>query len=152
MPAQPDPDRRPPAAAIAAAVLALPTAYFLLALGSAALALAGARDGAGGGASWMVLLITFGWVAGLLTGAVRLLLGRAWLNLVVCAGLVAALLTVGLVLGGFSGGGIAFTGAAWLVSVGTAVLAALPGVRRWVATRRRNRMFPGSAQRFPSRP
>jgi hypothetical protein len=152
VPGATDPDRRPPAAAIAAAVLALPSAYAVLALGNAALVLAGARDGGGGAASWLVLLITLGWAVGMLVGAVRLLLGRAWLAVAVCAACVAGLLTVGVVLGGFGGSGLFFTGSAWLVSVATAVLASLPGVRHWIARRRRNRLFPGSAQRSPSRP
>lgn len=150
MPAVTDPERRPPVAAIGAAVLALPAAFLLLALGNAALAIAGGADD-GGGATWMILLLTFGWVAALLVGAVRLLLGRAWLGLCVAAALFAVLLAVGIGLGGFGGRGLAFTGLAWLVSAGAAVLAALPGVRRWVAARRRDRLFPGSLQRAASR-
>ena len=145
------PDRRPPAAAIVAAVLALPTAYALLALGNAALTIAGGRPD-GGPATWLILIITFGWTAGLLVGAVRLLLGRAWWGVAAGAGAVAVLLTVGVVVGGFGGSGLLFTGVAWVASVGTTVLACLPGVRRWVAGRRRDRLFPGSAQRAPSRP
>jgi hypothetical protein len=149
VPAARDPERRPPTAAIVAAILALPAAYVLLALGSAALAIAGgARDG--GGATWLVLLITFGWIAGLLVGAVRLLLGRAWISLAVSAALLTVLLTVGVVMGGL-GGASWFSVFAWAVSACTAVCASLPAVRRWVSARRRERLYPGSAQPTSSR-
>jgi hypothetical protein len=142
--------RRPPLAVIVAGVLALPAAYVALVLGNAALTIAGGRDQSGG-STWLILLITFGWVAGLLIGAGRLLTGRAWFGLVVSAGLLAALLTVGVVLGGVGGTGFGFSAFAWLVSVGTAGCASLPAVRRWVAARRRQRLFPGSVQPTSSR-
>jgi hypothetical protein len=151
VPAASDPERRPPLAAITAAVLALPAAYLLLGIGNGALALAADRSD-GGGATWVVLLLTVGWVAGLLVGAVRLLLGRAWLGLTVSAGLMTALLTVGLVLGGLGGAGSAATIVAWLISAATAVLPALPWVRRWVSLRRWHRLYPGAPQPTSSRP
>jgi hypothetical protein len=145
-----DPESRPPVAAISAAVLALPAAWLLLALGNGALALAEGRTD-GGGATWMVLMITFGWIAGLLVGAVRLLLGRAWIGLAVSAGLFTALLTVGMILGGLGGSGAAATMVAWLIAATTTVLASLPWVRRWVSLRRWHRLYPGTPQPTSSR-
>ncbi|MGY1603749.1 hypothetical protein [Geodermatophilus sp. SYSU D00815] len=150
MPEASDPQRRPPVAAATAAVLALPGAFITLALGSAALSIAGGTgDDAG---QWMVLVLTIGWTGALLVGAVRLLLGRSWLGLAVPAALLAVLMTAGLAQGGFGGGFSWFHGFAWLVGAVTTVLAVLPQVRHWVARRRRQKLFPGSVQPSSSRP
>jgi hypothetical protein len=139
--------RRPPAAAIGAAFLALPTAFVLVLLGWVALVLA---EGRVEGRVWMVLLIGLGWVVALLTGAIRLLLGRSWVGLAVPAGALAALLLLGTVRGGLGGG--TFGTVSLLVAAATAVLAALPPTRRWVAEQRQRRSFPDSAQHSPGRP
>src|SRR3954462_5551413 len=62
----------------------------VLVFGNAALSLSATRDGTGA-ASWLVLLLTFGWVVALLVGAGRLLTGRSWLGLAVSGGLLAVL-------------------------------------------------------------
>jgi hypothetical protein len=144
-----DPAARIPWAAVAAAVLALPCAFVLVVVGWAALVLADAR--ADGGV-WTVLFIDFAWLVGLLVGAIRLLLARGWFGLAFPAGLLAALMIVGLVRGGLGSGLPGFNTVAALVSLATAVLAALPAVRGWVARRRRERLYPGSTQPSPSRP
>ena len=143
----PDPRRGVPVAVLCAAVLTLPCVIVVVVLGGAALALAGQRSGSG---AWGVLLVTVGWLAALLTGVVRLLLGRSWLNLAVAAGVLAGLLTVGIALGGLRTGPFGLTSYGWLVAVATTVLASLPGVRRWVGAQRRDRLHPGSSRRGAS--
>ncbi|MGY1618482.1 hypothetical protein ACI797_17235 [Geodermatophilus sp. SYSU D00691] len=150
MPEATDPQRRPPVAAATAAVLALPGAFITLSLGSAAQSVAGTvGDDAG---QWMVLVVTIGWTATLLVGAVRLLLGSSWLGLAVPAAILAALMTVGLAQGGLGDGFSWFHGFAWAVGVAATVLAALPQVRHWVARRRRQKLHPGSVRATSSRP
>jgi hypothetical protein len=136
-----------PWAAIAAAVLALPTAAVLVIVGWGALLFANARAD---GAVWVVLMITIGWLAGLLAAAIRLLLGRSWAALALTAGAVFALMLFGLVRAGLGDGLLSFRPLAVLVSLATTVLAALPAVRRWVAMSRRERLYPGSSQRARS--
>jgi hypothetical protein len=133
-----------PWAAIAAAVLALPTAFVLVIIGWGALLFANARAD---GAVWVVLLISVGWVAGLLAAAIRLLLGRSWAALALTAGAVFGLMLSGLLRAGVGDGLLGFRPLAVLVSLMTTVLAALRPVRRWVAERRRERLYPGSSQR-----
>jgi hypothetical protein len=124
-------------------VLALPTAFVLVVVGWGALLFADQRAD---GAVWVVLLISVAWLAGLLVAAIRLLLGRSWAALAVTAGTVAALMVFGLFRGGLGAGPFGFGALAALVSLATTVLAALPGVRRWVAGRRRERLYPGSSR------
>ena len=131
-----------------AAVLALPAAIMVLVFGNAALSLSAVRDGSGG-ASWLVLLITFGWVVALLVGAGRLLTGRSWLGLAVSGALLALLGVLNAASGGL-GENTGLIGTAFLSGGGAAVSASLPGVRAWVNRRRRERLFPGSTQRTPS--
>jgi len=127
--------RTPPAAAILAAVLALVScaipALFLLIV----LALSepdGLED-----AAWFDFALPLVPIVGLVTGAVLLLLGRAWLPLAVGAGLLVALVVVGRALGGLGGGSfLLLGGVAPLLAV---VLCALPGVRGWVAGRKAER-------------
>lgn len=132
-----------PWAAIAAAVLALPTAFVLVIVGWGALLFADQRAD---GAVWVVLVISVAWLAGLLVAAIRLLLGRSWAALAFTAGTVAALMVFGLFRGGLGGGPLGFGALAALVSLATTVLAALPRVRGWVAERRRERLYPGSSR------
>jgi hypothetical protein len=136
-----------PWAAIAAAVLALPTAFVLVVVGWGAILFANARAD---GAVWVVLLLSIGWVAGLLAAAIRLLLGRSWAALVLTAGAVFALMLFGLLRAGLGDGLFGFRPLAVLVSLATTVLAALPAVRQWIAERRRERLYPGSSQRARS--
>jgi hypothetical protein len=119
-----------PGAAIAAAVFgllsaAVPTLWvlFLVLIGWGEL---DATD-------WLYLLVPVGLIAALVVGAVRLLRGRSWLVLVVSAGTLAALALAGFLSGGWGGG--PFGPLAALVPLVAAVLAALPGVRAWVAAR-----------------
>src|SRR4051794_23897887 len=96
--------RRPPVAAIVAAVLglvscALPALFLLVVL-----ALAG--PGGLADTAWLAYTLPLLLVAGLVTGAVLLLLGRSWLALAVPAGVLLALMVVARVLGGWGSGPI----------------------------------------------
>jgi hypothetical protein len=123
----------PPAPAIAAAVLALPGAAIpvLFALVLSALA---EPDPEG---VWIWLLGCAVLAGTLVTGAVLLLIRRSWLALALPAGVLTALVLLAFVMGGRGGG--PFGVVILLVPAGTAVLAALPGVRGWVAARRQAR-------------
>ena len=144
MPTTRSPGTRVPWAAIGAAVLALPTAFVLVVVAWGALLFANARAD---GAVWVVLLLSIGWLAGLLAAAIRLLLGRSWAALALTAGAVFALMLFGLLRGGPGEGLFGFRLLAVLLSLATTVLPTLPSVRRWVAERRRERKYPGSSER-----
>lgn len=132
---------RVPWTALAAAVLALPTAFVLVVVGWGALVFADQRAD---GAVWVVLLLSIGWLAGLLASAIGLLLGRSWAGLACTSGVLAVLMVSGLFRGGLGEGPLGFGPLAAIVSVATTVLAALPDVRHWVAEQRQERLYPGS--------
>jgi hypothetical protein len=127
--------RPPPGTAIAAAVLGalsatVPGLFFMVWL-----VLAGEDLGL---QSTVWLLVPAGLAAGLVVGAVLLLLGRAWLPLVVSAAAVAALVVL---LSLDSGGVVGPYGVlTLLLPLAAAVLGALPDVRRWVRDRRSDRV------------
>jgi hypothetical protein len=132
LPTAPAVRRRPPAAAIVAAVLglvscALPALLLLVVLALAGPA--GLED-----AAWVDYTLPLLLVVALVAGAVLLLLGRSWLALAVPAGLLVALMVTARVLGGWGGGPIWLLG--WVAPGLALVLSALPGVRGWVAERR----------------
>jgi hypothetical protein len=126
--------RRPPAAAILAAVLgllscALPALFLMIAVALSE------PDGLEQPA-WIDVALPAVLVCGLVAGAVLLLLGRSWLVLAASAGVLIALMVTAHALG-WSGGPFFFVG--WIPPVSTVVLSALPGVRGWVAERRAER-------------
>lgn len=127
--------RTPPAAAIVAAVLGLLTGLvpavfgFLLLLFASGIGTVEALS--------LALMATL--VAALVTGAVLLLTGRSWLALALPAGLVGGYVVVGTTSGALGGGPYGFGTLTALVPVATVVLCLLPGVRGWVAERRRAR-------------
>ena len=126
--------RRPPATAIAAAVLglvscALPALFLLIAL---ALSEPDSLEQP----AWIDVALPLALVCGLVSGAVLLLLGRSWLVLAAAAGVLIALMLAAHALG-WSGGPFFFTG--WFPPVLSVVLSSLPGVRGWVAGRRAGR-------------
>lgn len=128
--------RRPPVAAIIAAVLglvscALPMLFLLVVL-----ALAG--PGGLADTAWLIYTLPLLLVAGLVTGAVLLLVGRSWLVLAVPAGVLLALMVVARALGGWGAGPIWLLG--WAAPGLAVVLSALPVVRRWVAGRKAARV------------
>ena len=86
--------------------------------------------------NWLVFTVPAVLAAWLLVGALLLLLGRSWLAVFLpAAALVVVLVWVILAEGLIEdAGGVAVV--VWALPTVTAVLAALPGVRRWVAARR----------------
>jgi hypothetical protein len=127
--------RRPPAAAIAAAVLglvscALPLLFLLIGV---ALSDPDSLEQPG----WLDFALPAVLVCGLVAGGLLLLLGRSWLALAAAAGVLIALMLAARVLGGWGGGPFFFFG--WVAPVLTVVLSVLPGVRSWVADRRAER-------------
>ncbi|WP_164704647.1 hypothetical protein [Blastococcus litoris] len=123
--------RMPPIPAIAAAVLGLLSAFVPAVFLLAAVAFSG---GEFEGSGWLLVAVPILLFVGLLVGGVLLLLGRAWWVLTVTAGVLTALLFYGFASGGWGAG--AFGVLTVVVPFVTAVLAALPRVRQWVAARR----------------
>ena len=126
--------RRPPATAIAAAVLglvscALPALFLLIAL---ALSEPDSLEQP----AWIDVALPLALVCGLVSGAVLLLLGRSWLVLAAAAGVLIALMLAAHALG-WSGGPFFFPG--WFPPVLSVVLSSLPDVRGWVTDRRAER-------------
>ena len=127
--------RRPPAAAIVAAVLgllscAIPGLFLLIAL---ALSEPDSLEQP----AWIDVALPLGLVFGLVAGVVLLLLGRSWLVLAAAAGVLIALMLAAHALG-WSGGPFFFPG--WFPPVLSVVLSSLPGVRGWVAERKAERI------------
>ncbi|MEU2349363.1 hypothetical protein [Modestobacter sp. NPDC049651] len=120
--------RRPPAAALVAAPLALLTAFGVGLFELLALAFSNGQFDDGG---WLVVTVPLLLIAWLVVGAVLLLVGRSWLALL----LPAAALAVFLVVVGVTEDVIAELAVVALVPAATALLSALPGVRTWVAAR-----------------
>ena len=120
--------RRPPAAAIVAAVMglvscAIPGLFLLIAL---ALSEPDSLEQP----AWIDVALPLALVCGLVAGAVLLLLGRSWLVLAAAAGVLVALMVAAHALG-WGGGPFFFPG--WFPPVLSLVLSGLPGVRGWVA-------------------
>lgn len=124
---------KPPGPAVAAALLGLVSASFPVLAVLLVLVMAAGDVDAAFALSLLPPLGMSAWLAG---GAVLLLLGRSWRGLALPAAVLAVLALYGLVIGGLGG---PFVLGAFLVALATAVLAALPGVRHWVAERRRLR-------------
>ncbi|MCW2696313.1 MAG: rane protein of unknown function [Modestobacter sp.] len=128
--------RRPPVLAMLAATLAVLSAIVVAFFGFIALAFSGG-DLSGGGGLLVAVPALLSMV--LVAGAFLLLRGRSWLALTLPAGALS-LTVIAAVLYGTLGDG---TGGAlllaWALPGISAVLAALPGVRRWVAERNQAR-------------
>lgn len=90
--------------------------------------------------TWLVFTVPAVLAVWLLVGALLLLLGRSWLAVFLpAAALVVVLVWVILAEGLIEdAGGVAPL--VWALPTVTAVLAVLPGVRRWVAARRLARL------------
>lgn len=125
--------RVPPVPAIAAAVLALlsafaPGFFFLVALGFS-----------GGNLSaleWLLLIVPLGLSLGLLTGAALIVRGRSWRVLAASGAVLALLVLGGVLLGNWAEGALGVGLAVGLLPLAAALLAATTTVRRWVAGRR----------------
>ncbi|WP_448613085.1 hypothetical protein [Modestobacter sp. URMC 112] len=133
--------RRPPVAAVLAAGLAVLSAVAVAFFGVLALAFS---EGDLTGDRWLFVAGPALLAVVLLIGALLLLLGRSWLAVSLPAGALS-LLVVAAVLYGALGDG---TGSplllAWAAPGTSALLAALPGVRRWVAARAEARRSPSA--------
>lgn len=128
------PRRIPPVPALLAAPLALVTA---LAVGFFSVLAVAFSNGQFGNGGWLVVLVPAVLAVALVVAVILLLLGRSWLVLVVLAGALAAVLLGGELVGTWDTGSVVPIGA--LFPAGAAGLAALPGVRHWVAARRAER-------------
>jgi hypothetical protein len=129
--------RRPPVAALLAAPLAVLSALAVAFFGVIALAFSDGRldDGA-----WLFIAVPAVLSLVLLLGALLLLLGRSWLAVFLpSAGLTLAVVW-GVLEGTLGDGTGPFLVLAWGLPGATAVLSALPGVRRWIAARRLARL------------
>jgi hypothetical protein len=123
--------RTPPIPAILAAPLALLSSFVVAFFSVLALAFSNGQFSGGG---WLVVLVPAVLAVVLVVGVVLLLLGRSWLALAVPAGALAVLLVAAELTGWWDTGMVSLIVA--LPPGGAAVLAGLPGVRRWVAARR----------------
>ena len=132
-PLAPTVSRRPPAAALLAAPLAVLAAVAVAFFGFIALAFS---DGDVSGGGWLLVAVPAVLSILLVAGAVLLLAGRSWLALSLPAAALSLAVVAGILygtLGDGTGGALLL---AWALPGISAVLAALPGVRRWVAARR----------------
>jgi hypothetical protein len=128
--------RVPPVPAIVAALLAVlsalaPGFFFLVALGFS--------GGDLSGLEWLLLVVPLGLSLGLLIGATLLLLGRSWRVVAVPAAALGLLIIGGTLFGGWADGALGFGLSTGLFPAVTAVLAARPSVRDWVAARQASR-------------
>jgi hypothetical protein len=123
--------RTPPTAAILAAPLALLSSLAVAFFSVLALAFSNGQFAGGG---WLIILVPAVLAVVLVVGVILLLLGRSWLALAVPAGALGAVLVAAELTGWWDTGMVSLIVA--LPPVGAAVLAALPGVRGWVAARR----------------
>lgn len=123
--------RMPPVPALLAAPLALLSALVVGFFSVIALAFS---DGQFDGGGWLVVLVPALLAVALVAGVVLLLLGMSWLALALPAGALGVVLLAAELIGWWDTGSVSVLLA--LPPLAAAVLAALPGVRRWVAARR----------------
>lgn len=124
--------RVPPVSAIAAAVLAVlsafaPAFFFLVALGFS--------GGNLSGLEWVLLVVPLGLSLGLLIGAGLLVRGRSWLVVAVAGGVLGLLVLGGTAFGGWAQDALGVGLSVGLFPAAAALLAASPTVRGWVAAR-----------------
>jgi hypothetical protein len=129
--------RRPPVAALLAAPLAVLSALAVAFFGMIALAFSNGDldDGA-----WLFIAIPAVLSLWLLVGAVLLVLGRSWLAVFVPAAALALVVIWGILDGTIGEDNGAFLVVVWALPIATALLTALPGVRRWIAARKLARL------------
>jgi hypothetical protein len=100
------------------------------------------------GDRWLFVAVPALLAVVLVLGALLLLLGRSWLALVVPAAALSLVVVAAVLYGSLGDGTGGFLVLTWALPGISAVLAALPGVRRWVAARkdaRRTRRHPQPA-------
>ena len=124
-----------PLAVLSAAVVAL---FSFLALAFSNGDLTGNR--------WMIVAVPAVLSIVLVVGALLLLAGRSWLALVLPAGALSLAVVVSILSGSLGEDTGGFLALCWALPGVSAVLASLPGVRRWTAARREARR----ARRHPA--
>ncbi len=123
----------PPVSAIAAATLAVLSAFAPGFFVVVALAFSG---GDLSGPEWLLLVVPLALCLGLLIGAAVLVRGRSW-QVVAVAGAVLGLLVIGgTLVGGWADGALGVGLSVGLLPAAAALLASSPSVRTWVAARR----------------
>jgi hypothetical protein len=129
--------RRPPVGALLAAPLAVLSALAVAFFGVLALAFSNGDldDGA-----WLFIAVPAVLSLWLLVGALLLLLGRSWLAVFVPAAGLALVVVWGILDGTIGEDNGAFLVLVWALPIVTALLTALPGVRRWIAARKLARL------------
>jgi CHASE2 domain-containing sensor protein len=128
--------RRPPVPALLAVPFAVLSALAVAFFGFIALAFSNGDldDGV-----WLFIAVPAVLSAWLLVGALLLLLGRSWLAVFLPAAGLGVMVIWGILVGALGADNGAFLVLVWTLPIVTAVLAVLPGVRRWVTVRRRAR-------------
>jgi hypothetical protein len=138
--------RRPPVAALLAAPLAVLSAVVVALFGFLALAFS---NGDLGGDRWMIVAVPAVLSIVLVVGALLLLVGRSWLAVVLPAGALSLAVVTSILSGSLGEDTGGFLALCWGLPGISAVLAALPGVRRWVAARRDARQDAREVRRNP---
>ncbi|GAA4750740.1 hypothetical protein GCM10023328_37020 [Modestobacter marinus] len=129
--------RRPPVPVLLAVPLAVAAALATALFALLALAFSNGRFDGGG---WLVVAVPVLLSVWLLVGAVLLVLGRSWLAVFLPAAALAGVLGWVIVAEGLIADSDGLMPLIWALPAGTALLAALPGVRGWVAARRAARL------------
>jgi hypothetical protein len=129
--------RRPPVAALLAAPLAVLSALAVAFFGFLALAFSNGQLDNG---AWLFIAIPAVLSLWLLVGALLLLLGRSWLAVFLPAAGLGLVVVWGILDGTIGEDNGAFLVLVWALPIVTALLTALPGVRRWIAGRKLARL------------
>jgi hypothetical protein len=132
--------RRPPVAALLAAPLAVLSALVVAFFGFLALAFSNGQLDNG---AWLFIAIPAVLSLWLLVGALLLLLGRSWLAVFLPAAGLGLVVVWGILDGTIGEDNGAFLVLVWALPIVTALLTALPGVRRWIAARKLARLARG---------
>jgi hypothetical protein len=90
--------------------------------------------------AWLFIAVPAVLSLWLLVGALLLLLGRSWLAVFVPAAGLALVVVWGILDGTIGEDNGAFLVLVWALPIVTALLTALPGVRRWIAARKLARL------------
>jgi hypothetical protein len=129
--------RRPPVAALLAAPLAVLSALAVAFFGFLALAFS---NGDLDDWAWLFIAVPAVLSVWLLVGALLLLLGRSWLAVFLPAAGLTLVVVWGILDGTIGEDNGAFQVLVWALPIATALLTALPGVRRWIAARKLARL------------
>jgi hypothetical protein len=129
--------RRPPVAALLAALLAVLSALVVAFFGLIALAFSNGELDDGG---WLFIAVPAVLSVWLLVGALLLVLGRSWLAVFLPAAGLGVMVVWGILVGVLGADNGPFLILVWALPIVTAVLTALPAVRRWIRARKQARI------------